>query len=209
VWAVWLLLSFASLPPAVNLAIAILCPLLIIPLVLWGRRRLDANPNPDRAYRVTMDVHYGNGVLLGAALIAAVRLAQQSNQWPLPAPVWIGMMVMLVSGALIVAAVIRLLVKGSGLPFAAVLTRVVVTEWVYSWTRNPMVLAGLAFIVGVGLWLQSGLFLVWVLVVVTPAILVFLELYEERELEARFGQDYLDYKARTPRFWPRPPARLS
>ena len=92
-----------------------------------------------------------------------------------------------------------------GLPFAASLTRVVVSDWIYAWTRNPMILSALAFLVGLGLWLHSGLFLVWALAVVSPAVLVFLQVYEERELEIRFGDSYLAYKEKTPILWPRRP----
>jgi len=38
-----------------------------------------------------------------------------------------------------------------------------------------------------GLWIQSLFFVLWVLLLVAPAWLAFLKLYEERELEIRFG----------------------
>jgi protein-S-isoprenylcysteine O-methyltransferase Ste14 len=112
---------------------------------------------------------------------------------------------MAVSGLALALVVFTLLLKGMGLPLAIALTRVVVTDWIYAWTRNPIVLSALAFLVGLGLWLQSGLFLVWVLVVVSPAMLIFLKVYEERELEIRFGDEYTAYKHRTPMLWPRRP----
>jgi protein-S-isoprenylcysteine O-methyltransferase Ste14 len=68
-----------------------------------------------------------------------------------------------------------------------------------------MILSALAFLVGLGLWLQSALFIIWVLAVVSPAFFVFVKVYEERELEVRFGEDYLEYKTRTPMFFPRKP----
>ena len=75
----------------------------------------------------------------------------------------------------------------------------------YAWTRNPIILSALAFLIGLGLWLQSGIFLVWVLVVVSPALLIFPKIYEERELELRFGDAYLIYKDKTPMLSPRRP----
>jgi protein-S-isoprenylcysteine O-methyltransferase Ste14 len=37
---------------------------------------------------------------------------------------------------------------------------------------------------------------------VTPALLIFIKVYEERELEIRFGDPYLAYKERTPMLIP-------
>jgi protein-S-isoprenylcysteine O-methyltransferase Ste14 len=68
-----------------------------------------------------------------------------------------------------------------------------------------MVFSILACLVSVGLWLQSTLFVVWVLFLVTPAWVVFLKLFEERELELRFRETYLEYKAITPFLWPKKP----
>jgi protein-S-isoprenylcysteine O-methyltransferase Ste14 len=78
----------------------------------------------------------------------------------------------------------------------------------YAWTRNPMVLAALAFFLSLGIWFQSTLFVFWVLIFFTPAILFFLKMYEERELELRFGASYLNYKNKTPFLWPRKPRQL-
>jgi protein-S-isoprenylcysteine O-methyltransferase Ste14 len=68
-----------------------------------------------------------------------------------------------------------------------------------------MVLAALVFLIGLGLWLRSTLFVLWVVGLITPAILVFLKVYEERELEIRFGASYLEYRVKTPMLWPRKP----
>ena len=68
-----------------------------------------------------------------------------------------------------------------------------------------MVLASLALLVAVGIWFQSGLFVLWACLLVIPALLFFVKLFEERELEIRFGTGYLDYKARTPMLFPRRP----
>jgi protein-S-isoprenylcysteine O-methyltransferase Ste14 len=44
-----------------------------------------------------------------------------------------------------------------------------------------------------------------VIIGVCPVIFLFLKVYEEREFEIRFGEDYLKYKAGTPMFTPRKP----
>jgi protein-S-isoprenylcysteine O-methyltransferase Ste14 len=68
-----------------------------------------------------------------------------------------------------------------------------------------MVLAVLAFFLSLGIWFQSGLFVLWVVILLAPALLVFVKVYEERELEIRFGASYLEYKSRTPMLFPRRP----
>ena len=78
-------------------------------------------------------------------------------------------------------------------------------DWLYAWTRNPMVLATLALGLSLGGWLQSVLFVLWVLILFAPAMLFIVKVYEERELEIRFGASYLEYKSRTPVLFPRKP----
>ena len=112
---------------------------------------------------------------------------------------------MTIAGITVLIVILNLAIKGLGAPFAVAFTRIVATEWMYAWTRNPMMLSALAFLMGLGLWLQSTLFLVWVIILVCPVIFLFLKVFEERELEIRFGETYLEYKARTPMFIPKKP----
>ena len=112
---------------------------------------------------------------------------------------------MVVAARVLLSTVVNLALQRLGAPFAVALTRRLATSWLYGWTRNPMVLSAFVFLTGLGLWLQSTLFLLWVVGLFTPAILVFLKVYEERELEVRFGASYLEYRANTPMLWPRRP----
>jgi protein-S-isoprenylcysteine O-methyltransferase Ste14 len=78
-----------------------------------------------------------------------------------------------------------------------------VTYGVFSWSRNP---------------LYNGNFLIWMGFVVISGVLWFLPVaivlfaieysfivrYEEGVLESIFGEEYLEYKRRTPRWLPRP-----
>jgi protein-S-isoprenylcysteine O-methyltransferase Ste14 len=80
-----------------------------------------------------------------------------------------------------------------------------VTYGVFAWSRNP---------------LYNGNFLIWMGFVVISGVLWFLPVavlifaieyslivrYEEGVLESTFGEEYLAYKRRTPRWIPRPPA---
>jgi protein-S-isoprenylcysteine O-methyltransferase Ste14 len=203
-WVIWLWLAGQELTPPISLAIAIGCTLA---LFLSLRRSLVVIVLTAERAEWALLVHYLFAIFFGSAILAAVRFGQASTTGQILFPAWLGLGLMAISGLVILLVVFNLAVKGLGAPFAVALTRLVVTDWLYAWTRNPMILSALAFLVGLGLWLQSGLFLVWVLVVVSPAILVFVKVYEERELEIRFGPEYLDYKAKTPMIWPRRPRR--
>jgi protein-S-isoprenylcysteine O-methyltransferase Ste14 len=65
-----------------------------------------------------------------------------------------------------------------------------------------MTLGTTLFYLGIAIWLGSisavGLGLVY-----PVGILIYIKLVEERELEERFGSEYLEYKKRTPFLIPR------
>ena len=206
-WGIWVWLASRRFTPVTNLGISIGDAVAIFPVVFAGRKLLDRQPDVSRAERITTVIHYLLAIFLGAAVMSAVQFALEMPATPIPIPPWLGILLMVVSGIALLLALFNLVLRGSGAPFAIAFTRLVVTDWIYAWTRNPMVLSALAFLVGLGLWLQSGLFLIWILVVFSPAAFMFIKFYEERELEIRFGKDYLDYKEKTPGFIPRKPGR--
>ena len=80
-----------------------------------------------------------------------------------------------------------------------------VTYGAFAWCRNPLYVGN--FLAWMGFTVVSGVF--WFLPI---AIIVFaieytlIVRYEEGVLESIFGQEYLDYKSRTPRWFGRPPA---
>jgi protein-S-isoprenylcysteine O-methyltransferase Ste14 len=78
------------------------------------------------------------------------------------------------------------------------LTRQIVADDIYKWTRNPMSLG--FYITALALSFVSGSSLVtaFVLLGLIPAHLFFLKYFEELELELRFGESYLEYKKRVP-----------
>jgi protein-S-isoprenylcysteine O-methyltransferase Ste14 len=144
-------------------------------------------------------------ILLGVAVIRAVKTHQEWSGWVLPVPAEIGLLLVIVTGGAALLSVMNLALEGLGAPFAVVLSRKLAVDWLYAWTRNPMVLATLALGLSLGVWFQSLLFVLWVLILVAPVLLVIVKVYEERELEIRFGASYLDYKSRTPLLFPRRP----
>jgi protein-S-isoprenylcysteine O-methyltransferase Ste14 len=71
----------------------------------------------------------------------------------------------------------------------------------YKFTRNPMYVAELGLWLGWAIFFGSVLVLVGFLALWSVVTLIILP-REERSLEAAFGQTYLEYKSRVPRwFW--------
>jgi protein-S-isoprenylcysteine O-methyltransferase Ste14 len=152
-----------------------------------------------------MFVHYGVVILAGTSIVRALKTHQDWSGWLLPIPIEIGLLLVIVTGIASLLTVINLAVKGLGAPFAVALSRKLAVDWLYAWTRNPMVLATLAFGLSLGVWFQSLLFVLWVIILFAPALLFLVKVYEERELEIRFGASYVEYKSRTPMLFPRKP----
>lgn len=80
-----------------------------------------------------------------------------------------------------------------------------VTYGIFGWVRNPLYVGN--FLAWLGFTVVSGVY--WFLPVAAVVFAIEYTLivrYEEGVLETTFGREYLEYKARTPRWFPRPPA---
>jgi protein-S-isoprenylcysteine O-methyltransferase Ste14 len=92
--------------------------------------------------------------------------------------------------------------SGRGTPIPLMATQKLIIKAPYTYSRNPMTLGTAIFYLGIAIWLGSfsaiGLSLVYPI-----GILIYIKLVEEKELEERFGSEYLDYKRRTPFLMPR------
>jgi protein-S-isoprenylcysteine O-methyltransferase Ste14 len=191
-----------TFPPAVDAA-CILGTLLLVPPISWaGRHLLDIDPTTQRTVAVTSFVHAVLMVLFGTAVVRAIVTAASWRGVELAAPRPLALALTWATGIAMLATVANLALRGLGAPFAIALSRRLATSWLYSRTRNPMVLTILAWLTAVGLLQRSALFVVWVVAAVAPAWIVFLKVYEERELEIRFGAAYREYRAATPFLWP-------
>jgi len=95
---------------------------------------------------------------------------------------------------------------GEGTPIPLVPRRRLVVEGPYAHCRNPMALGTIMVYLGVAVWIGS-LSAVGLASVYPTVIVVYIKLLEEKELEKRFGGEYLEYKRRTPfllpHFWNR------
>ena len=173
----------------------------LVPLLaIAGRWLLDSHPTPERAAMLTIPVHYLEMILLGCALVVAFRFTQAHPIAFIPFPRAISFPVLQILGALATLTVLNLAIQGLGLPFAAVLSRRLATSWLYARCRNPMLLSCLLFFITGAVWLQSLHAVLWTVLWLSPAWILYVRLYEERELELRFGEPYLRYRAQTPFF---------
>ena len=78
-------------------------------------------------------------------------------------------------------------------------TRALVTTGIHGYTRNPIYLGMFLVYAGIGLLVRSP----WILILMLPLALTIrygVVAREEAYLEARFGDDYRDYKARVRRW---------
>ncbi len=89
-----------------------------------------------------------------------------------------------------------------GTPLPVMPTQTLLINGPFRYCRNPMSFGALSIYLGVAV--AAGSFASIAIALLLAALLItYLKRVEERELEARFGQAYLDYKARTPFILPR------
>lgn len=122
---------------------------------------------------------------------------------PLPR-VWLvtGAVLLLAGLFLMLGSNWLLITKGKGAP-AFLLTERLVTDGLYGRTRNPMSLGFYAACADVGMIAGSLTVTLGALLIVVPVHLVNLKYFEERELERRYGDAYVDYRRRVPFLIPR------
>jgi protein-S-isoprenylcysteine O-methyltransferase Ste14 len=91
---------------------------------------------------------------------------------------------------------------GRGTPIPLMATQKLVVKKPYTYCRNPMTLGTTVFYIGIAIWMGS-LSALGLAMIYPVGILIYIELVEEKELEQRFGLEYLEYKRRTPFLIPR------
>ena len=93
-------------------------------------------------------------------------------------------------------------IKGLGTPIPLVPPKKLLVGAPYSYCRNPMVLGAIMFYLGLCVFIGSWEVLS-IVVVVAVILLAYAKFWEEAELEARFGQAYMEYKNQIPFLIPR------
>ncbi len=147
------------------------------------------------------------GFLVFVAGIPAIMWWVSGRPFPW-APMWLkavpALILMVIGLGLSIWAIVHMRKVGEGNPFdaynheVAPRTKHLMTDGPYRFSRNPMLVGVYIYDIGVLLWLQSW----WPLLVFAVEV-IFLTLQvrsEEKRLEADFGDEYLAYKARVPRY---------
>ena len=139
-------------------------------------------------------VLYGGALAVGAGLdwlIPLPLLAPGAGQAP-------GVVLILAGLALALWCVLLFRRAGTAVePYKP--STAIVSSGPYRFSRNPIYVALTAVSVGIGLWANSA----WMLGLLLPTLVIMRIAVigpEERYLEAKFGAEYLDYKARVRRW---------
>ena len=116
----------------------------------------------------------------------------------------IGLFVLLLLlGFVINAWIIVTFRRASGTPMPFKPPPKLITTGIYAHVRNPMAIAGILIGEGLGFLLGSLSLILIFIPLLTLLGFLYLKAVEERELELRFGQEYLEYKKRVPMFIPK------
>ena len=137
--------------------------------------------------------HYFQALMVMATLLQLIFKPAR-----MVGPIWLGA-VIFTAGFTIMLCAVRLFgrhqtpVRHSEQPAA------VVTEGLYRFTRNPMYVGVLLFLIGIGITIGT-----WPFVIVPVAMFLILHFYfipwEEKTMEKLFGEQYLAYKKRVRRW---------
>jgi protein-S-isoprenylcysteine O-methyltransferase Ste14 len=108
-----------------------------------------------------------------------------------------GVIAIIIGGFLALWTIIAQYKLASGTPFPMLPTKKLIIVGPFKYCRNPMTLGTIIVYSGVVILIGSYTAL-FVIVIFSLMLIVYLKLIEEKELEMRFGQDYLEYKNNTP-----------
>lgn len=109
----------------------------------------------------------------------------------------IGVMTILIGGIIALWTIVIQITLASGTPFPMLPTKKLLVVGPFKYCRNPMTLGTIMAYGGIAL--LTGSFTALVAVAIFTALLLgYLKIIEEKELQMRFGSEYLEYKQKTP-----------
>lgn len=109
----------------------------------------------------------------------------------------IGIPAILIGGTVAIWTIVIQITLASGTPFPMLPTNKLLVVGPFKYCRNPMTLGTILAYGGIAIW--TGSFSALLAVAILAVLLVaYLKIIEEKELEMRFGSEYLEYKKRTP-----------
>lgn len=86
---------------------------------------------------------------------------------------------------------------GRGTPVPLMATQKLIVQPPYSYCRNPMALGAIVMYLGVAI-LFGSIGAVALVILGAALLLTYIKCIEEKEMEIRFGKEYLEYKQQTP-----------
>ena len=96
---------------------------------------------------------------------------------------------------------------GRGTPVPLMATQKLIVQSPYTYCRNPMAVGAIVMYLGVAI-LFCSIGAVILVLLFAGLLLVYIKRVEEKEMQIRFGEEYLAYKRQTPflipRFWNKP-----
>jgi protein-S-isoprenylcysteine O-methyltransferase Ste14 len=144
----------------------------------------------------------------GAVAIMVILAPWLDKTWglilsiPLPVRLSIGIVLLVIGIPMVFWTITKFLrTKGTPIPFNP--PPKLVVNGLYRVVRNPMHLGWTVTLIGLALLMQSFTLLVIFIPLFILVHVVYLKSIEEKELEKKFGQAYLDYRRRVPMFIPR------
>ena len=142
--------------------------------------------------------------LVVVASLALDRRLELPDFYAGPVNIIAGSLLAVVGLGLGVWSVLVEITIGKGTPVPVAPTQKLVVQPPFTYCRNPMtlgtIIAYLGFAVGIG-----SFFALVIVLILMSLLLLYIKLLEEKELEVRFGEEYLAYKRCTPFILPRKP----
>ncbi len=136
--------------------------------------------------------------------LALIALGSFLDQWLRWAPILYAPINLLLGGLLIVVgwllaawSIYIQFTLGRGTPVPLMATQKLIVQPPYTYCRNPMALGAIVMYLGVAVLFGSSSAAALVLLG-AALLLTYIKRVEEKEMELRFGQEYVAYKRRTP-----------
>lgn len=157
----------------------------------------ERSPRSNLRHSLTQLVVFWTTFFVVLPLLVAWVEDRLGLRWSVLGEAWVaraGSVLLVVFSAVGMWSCVAMAVRGAGTPLPAATARRLVVVGPYRHVRNPMAVAGLAQTVGVGLIVGS-----WLVPVAALAGATFwdqvIRPQEERDLAARFGDDFARYRA--------------
>ncbi|MBN2548799.1 MAG: isoprenylcysteine carboxylmethyltransferase family protein [Anaerolineales bacterium] len=145
-------------------------------------------------------------IALPYGLMALGSRIDRWMQWP-PIPsepinLILGWLLILPGWLLAMWSIYAQFTLGRGTPVPLMATQKLIIQPPFNYCRNPMSLGSILMYLGVAVLFRS-LGAAIIVLLFAGCLLTYIKRVEEREMETRFGQEYLEYRQNTPFLLPR------